>query len=348
MRRPTAPASHANRRAGVAVAALAMLVAVGANVATTAQGASASPDAEAVAVQTVPPAVPAPHATVLRPTATPAANADATATTSATSDPTPAAGASSATSPPAAASPSTSPSVPPKPVDPLAGLSKKERKAFGGCLKRTVGPHSSGGCATLALSSLKKAGYYPWSNVGTITVAGVNALLNYQRSRGLTATGTTTKATWIALATKAHAVPIALPKTCFTKGVVLCVDQAHRKLFWLRDGKVVRTFAVRLGGYNASPKTHKWRIFPTANGTWKVYDKQVDPASDNYGSGAMPYSTMFYPDMYVHYSPGFHSVGYSMSSHGCVNIGQLSQAQWIFTHTPIGAKVHIFSPKATA
>ena len=82
-----------------------------------------------------------------------------------------------------------------------------------------------------------------------------------------------------------------------------------------------------------------------ANGTWKVYDKQVDPPSENYGSGAMPYATMFYPDMYVHYSPGFHSVGYRQSSHGCVNIGKLAEAVWIFRHTPIGSKVYIFSPK---
>ena len=114
------------------------------------------------------------------------------------------------------------------------------------------------------------------------------------------------------------------------------------------NGKVVKTFKVRLGGYNQHAKTHIWRNFPTANGTWKVYDKQVDPASENYGSGAMPYSTMFYPDMYVHYSPGFHAVGYAGSSHGCVNIGKLSDAIWIFKNTPIGAKVHIYSTKASA
>jgi lipoprotein-anchoring transpeptidase ErfK/SrfK len=39
-------------------------------------------------------------------------------------------------------------------------------------------------------------------------------------------------------------------------------------------------------------------------------------------------------------------VGYATSSHGCVNIGQLSQAMWIFKHTPIGALVYIYSQKA--
>ena len=83
-------------------------------------------------------------------------------------------------------------------------------------------------------------------------------------------------------------------------------------------------------------------MFPTASGTWKVYDKQVNPYSKTYGAGAMPYSTMFYPDMYVHYSPGFASQGYAGSSHGCVNIRKLADAKWIFKNTPIGSKVFVF------
>jgi hypothetical protein len=242
----------------------------------------------------------------------------------------------------------TPPPAPQPPPDPLAGLSKKEHKAFSACLKRQVGAHSSGSCAKLALSRLKKAGLYRWPVGSSIGVAGANALLNYQRSRGLTATGTTTRQTWIALATKAQPLDAQLPAKCLGSGVNLCVNQGERKLYFLRDGKVVRTFKVRLGGYNYHPKTHKWRVFPTANGSWRVFDKQVNPKSDNYGSGAMPYSVMFHPDMYVHYSPGFHADGYAKSSHGCVNIGQLSEAIWIYKHTPVGARVTVFTPKAAA
>ena len=242
---------------------------------------------------------------------------------------------------------SPTPTVPTPPVDPLAALSRKTRKAFRPCLRKSVGPGSTGACALLVQKRLKSAGFHPWRVAGRINTEGVNALLNYQRSRGLTATGRTSKATWVALATKARTVPSVLPKKCtHSKGIILCVDQAHRTLTWLRNGKVVRTFRVRLGGWNFHPKTKKWKVFATANGAWKVYDKQVDPPSKNYGPGAMPYATVFYPDMYVHYSPGFRSVGYSRSSHGCVNIGKLSEAIWIFRHTPIGAKVYIFSPKA--
>lgn len=260
------------------------------------------------------------------------------------------AGSESAPAPQPSVSASTTPSpatTPTPPPDPLAHLSKAKRKQYQACLPKTLRAGSSGSCVTLLQTDLKKAGFYPWAKSRYVTVAGANAILNYQRSRGLQADGWVGKTTWLALATKAPTVSKQLPDTCYTKGVVLCVDQAHRTLTWLRNGKVVKKFNVRLGGYAQHAKTHIWRNFPTANGTWKVYDKQVNPKSDNYGSGAMPYSTMFYPDMYVHYSPGFHSQGYSQSSHGCVNIRNRSDAIWIFKNTPIGAKVHIFSPKAT-
>ena len=244
-------------------------------------------------------------------------------------------------------SPPPTPTPPPKPVDPLAGVSAKTRKAFKPCLTKAVGPGSGGACARLVQKTLKSVHYYNWGMSSRVNTAGVNAILNYQRSRGLTATGVVRKATWVALATKARVLPQVLPKKCTTsKGVILCVDQAHRKLFWIKNGKVVKTFKIRVGGWNYYVKTKKWKVFATANGTWKVYDKQVDPPSEQYGSGAMPYATIFYPDMYVHYSPGFHSVGYATSSHGCVNIGKLSEAMWIFKHTPIGAKVYIYSQKA--
>ncbi len=245
---------------------------------------------------------------------------------------------------------STPPPAKPKPVDPFDTLGKKAKKEFKGCLTKTVGPGSAGHCAQLVVKKLKAAKFYPWAMTSRINLSsGANAILNYQRSRGLPATGIVAKKTWVALATKAPAVPQVLPDKCKSKGIWICVDQAHRKLFWVKDGKVKKTVKVRVGGYNylkkKGQKKGQWRVYPTANGTWRVYDKQVDPPSKNYGSGAMPYSTMFYPDMYVHYSPGFHAVGYAGSSHGCVNVGSLSDAIWIFKHTPIGAKVYVYSPK---
>jgi lipoprotein-anchoring transpeptidase ErfK/SrfK len=254
--------------------------------------------------------------------------------------------------PSATASATATPSASATPTDPLQSVDAKTKKEFGNCLTKyvSVGPGSSGKCAALVLKKISAANLgYKVATGNSISVAGANAILNYQRSRGLTANAYVGKETWLALATKAPTVTSELPTKCTTTtGVILCVDQAHRKLFWIRNGKVVKTFKVRTGGWNQHPKTHKWRNFPTADGTYKVFDKQVSPASDNYGSGAMPYSTMFHPDMYVHYSAGFHSDGYTKASHGCVNIGQLSEAQWIFKNTPIGATVYVYSTKKAA
>lgn len=302
---------------GVTAAVLALLA--GCAISPAAAGVNSSPAATVVPTSAA--------------TASATASASATATGSAT-------GTASATP-----SPSATKTAEP---DPWTLLSASVRKKFKSCKNTTVRPGSSGACTQLLQKELKKAGFYTWSVSSYLSVAGVNAVLNYQRSRGLAADGFAGKATWLALASKAKSVSKELPKTCYTKGVVLCVDQAHRKLYWLKNGTIVKTFKVRLGGYAQHAKTHIWRNFPTANGTWKVYDKQVNPYSENYGSGAMPYSTMFYPDMYVHYSPGFNSVGYASSSHGCVNIRKLSDAQWIFNKTPIGAKVHIYSTKASS
>ncbi|MCB0911952.1 MAG: L,D-transpeptidase [Propionibacteriaceae bacterium] len=248
--------------------------------------------------------------------------------------------------------PSTIPPTPePTPTDPWDALSKKTKKQFKGCVDKVVGPGSSGKCASLVIQKLKAAKFYPWASTSVINrTSGANAILNYQRSRGLNPTGYVKKKTWLALAARTPALPVKLPKKCYADGIVICVDQSHRKLFWMKNGKVKRTVKVRLGGYNylkkKDQKKGEWRVYATANGTWRVYDKQVDPASENYGSGAMPYSTMFYPDMYVHYSPGFHAVGYAGSSHGCVNVGSLTDAIWIFKHTPIGTKVVTFTLKA--
>ena len=101
--------------------------------------------------------------------------------------------------------------------------------------------------------------------------------------------------------------------------------------------------SLYLGQVKEKRKDHeKWRLYPTANGLFRVYDKSVSPPSENYGDGAMPYSVMFDPNMYVHYSADFHRRGYARASHGCVNVGDRDDAQWIFRNTPIDALVYVY------
>ncbi|QLQ15934.1 MAG: murein L,D-transpeptidase [Micropruina sp.] len=247
-----------------------------------------------------------------------------------------------ATSAPVSQSASPKATPTPTPTQTKPTISPAAKKVYGSCLNKTINFWARGACVTLVQKQLRKLKFYSGPVNGTYGVSTINALINYQRSRGIRGTGVVAKLTWTALATKQPALPKVLPKQCLTKGVVLCVDEAHRRLTYLKSGKVIKEIKIRVGGFNSHPKTKQWRVFPTANGTWKVYNKMVSPPSENYGPGAMPYSVMFYPDMYVHYSPDFHRWGYSRSSHGCVNVGSLKDAIWFFKNTPIGAKVYTF------
>lgn len=166
--------------------------------------------------------------------------------------------------------------------------------------------------------------------------------MNYQRSRGIDSTGTIGPETWTALLLGKDELPDRMPSECTGPGVNICVSKAHRKMYWVKDGSVVKTFPVRLGGFNTD-KEGRWVRHETVAGTYKVFKKDANPCSPRYGCNSMPYSTMFHPDMYIHYSSGFASEGYSGSSHGCVNIRSLADAKWIMTNTPIGATVRIYS-----
>lgn len=228
------------------------------------------------------------------------------------------------------------------PDRPLPTLTTAQHDVYGTCLTTTLGSWSKGDCANLVREKLAGLGYYQGPATGRISASAVNAVLRYQRSRDLPATGTVSEQTWYALASEQPARTEDLPPECTLPGVVLCVDQAHDTLRWLRDGEVIRTIKVRTGGFTTEPKTGQWRVHPTVNGFYRVYNKHRNPKSENYGAGAMPYSVMFDPNMYFHYSSDFARRGYSTSSHGCVNIGSKDDAVWVFENTPIDARVLVY------
>ncbi|MDO5534964.1 MAG: L,D-transpeptidase family protein [Propionibacteriaceae bacterium] len=254
------------------------------------------------------------------------------------------------------ATPTPTPTPTPVPVDTTIGLRRpsfpdrprptltpEQEATYGACLETSVSNWSKGDCATLLQEELIRLGYLEGEPEKRIGVAAMNALLRYQRSREVAADGNAGPQTWYALASGRPARDDALPRECTEiPGVVLCVDQAHSTLKFVRDGVVERTFEVRLGGWNSDAKTKKWRVFPTANGLWRVYNKHRNPSSPTYGEGVMPYSVMFDPNMYVHYSADFAKRGHTRSSHGCVNIASKEDAQWIFDNTPIEARVWVW------
>lgn len=269
--------------------------------------------------------------------------AAATPTPEVTATPTPVTPTVTPTSTPAPKSKAASPKPKPdKPKAALPGLSADQQAMFGSCMSTRISNWSSGDCARLAQHALAEVGFFKGKPSKRIDVRGTNAILNYQRSRGIPATGTIDETTWNALATRKEARSAALPAECKVAGTVLCVDQGARKLTYLVDGQVKKEVRVRLGGYAQHAKNKNWRNFPTANGNFRVYSKHRNPQSENYGSGAMPYSVMFDPNMYVHYSADFARRGYNTSSHGCVNVGDKAAAIWLYQNTPVGARVHIF------
>ncbi|HHU39245.1 MAG TPA: L,D-transpeptidase family protein [Propionibacterium sp.] len=271
----------------------------------------------------------------------------------AATDPSPAPAAVSAQPRPTA---SATPTPTPEPLDTTIGLRRptyedhprpnltpvREAK-YGECLDVTVSTWSKGPCATLLQEELKRLGLLEGEIQTRIGIPAMNALLRYQRSREVNPDGVAGKQTWYALASGRGPRPTALPRECTEiPGVVLCVDQAHDTLTFVRDGEAVRTIDVRLGGWASDAKTQEWRVFPTANGLWRVYNKHRNPSSPTYGEGVMPYSVMFDPNMYVHYSADFAKRGHARSSHGCVNVATKDDAQWVFDNTPIEARVWIW------
>lgn len=252
--------------------------------------------------------------------------------------------------------PSPEPTPTPEPIDTTIGLRRPtyvehprptltaaQEEKYGACLDTTVSNWSKGECATLLQNDLIALGYLEGEPQKRIGVAAVNALLRYQRSREVNPDGYAGAQTWYALASGRPARTTDLPRECAElPGVVLCVDQAHSTLKFVRDGVVEKTIDVRLGGWASHAKTKEWRVFPTAPGLWRVYNKHRNPYSETYGAGVMPYSVMFDPNMYVHYSADFARHGYARASHGCVNVATKDDAQWIFDNTPIEALVWVY------
>lgn len=199
---------------------------------------------------------------------------------------------------------------------------------------------STGTCVKQAQELLKARGYYDDTVNGTFSVSTVNATLNFQRAQAISADGVIGPMTWSRLRAP-RAVSTYIPSSCKTSGTVLCGSKAQQKLFFMQNGVIKKTFIVRYGGYTTQPDG-KYRIHNTVSGTYRVYNKHVNPYSQRYGAGAMPYSVMFNPNMYVHGSADFAKYGYKTASHGCVNIRSLDDAKWIYDNTPIGAKVVIY------
>ena len=118
---------------------------------------------------------------------------------------------------------------------------------------------------------------------------------------------------------------------CLT-GRVLCVSKQDRKVRWMVDGEIKKTFDARFGKSST----------PTRNGAYKVYWKSRDHVSSLYGS-PMPFAMFFSGGQAVHYSSDFARRGYAGASHGCVNIRDYAGIKKLFDTVRVGDKVIVYS-----
>ncbi len=122
----------------------------------------------------------------------------------------------------------------------------------------------------------------------------------------------------------------ALDPRCL-EGRVLCVDKTSSTLRWVVDGQVLKTVDTRFGG----PAT------PTREGLFSVTVKSRDHVSSLYET-SMPFAMFFSGGQAVHYSPDFAAVGYSGTSHGCVNVRDYQGIAWLFDEVQLGDKVVVY------
>lgn len=122
-----------------------------------------------------------------------------------------------------------------------------------------------------------------------------------------------------------------IPKRCKVHGRVLCADKTARKLYYLTDGKVVRSYAARFG----------CAATPTREGTFSVQRKSRHHVSSLYHT-KMPYAMFFSGGQAVHYSADFAARGYRGCSHGCVNIRAKAGIRWIFDQVRVGDRVVVY------
>jgi Putative peptidoglycan binding domain/L,D-transpeptidase catalytic domain len=200
-------------------------------------------------------------------------------------------------------------------------------------------PHrgqTSSGVRALQLRLLKAkmlAPGYATGYFGPLTEAAVK---KFQRTYKLPVTGKVDKATWNLLVGKTGTMKITTPtvkldKRCKFSGQALCVDKTKRKLYYVKNSKIIKTLDARFG----------CAATPTRNGLFHVYSKRRHWVSTIYHT-PMPFSMFFSGGQAVHYSADFHNRGYLGCSHGCVNIRNYSGLEWIFDRIHVGDRVVVY------
>ena len=194
---------------------------------------------------------------------------------------------------------------------------------------------------------LRQLEWYAGAISGTYDAQTVAGVKGFQGKRELPATGEVDQRTLDRLSSMTrkpsaeemtNATPSAAPAPAATgvddrckTGRALCIDKTTRKLRWMVDGQVVRTFDVRFGS----------ELTPTREGSFVVNFKSRDHVSTIYNT-PMPFAMFFSGGQAVHYSADFAARGYNGASHGCVNVRDRGGIAWLFDQVNTGERVIVY------
>ena len=271
---------------------------------------------------------------------TPADPGTGSATTSASTSPT-------TTPSPTSTTPTAKPTPTKKPSTPTAKPTKtaKPSEPRPQPVVVILRPGDSGPKVRDMQARLKQIGWFSGdvsNNYGSRTT---EAIRGFQRKRGFPVTGVTDERTYNRIlsmtrtptrdelnnvkpvAPKPSAASWDVNKRCLT-GRVICISKSTRSLTWVIDGEAQYSMAVRFGS----------EAEPTREGVFGITWKKVDVISNLYHT-PMPYSMFFSGGQAIHYSGDFARNGYNGSSHGCVNVRNMTLLKQLYNAAPAGTKV---------
>lgn len=114
-------------------------------------------------------------------------------------------------------------------------------------------------------------------------------------------------------------------------GRVMCASKKDRKMRWMIDGKVIKTYDARFGCSRT----------PSDNGQFRVFWKSYNHTSTIYGTW-MPRAMFYNGGEAVHYSGDFAARGWNGCSGGCVNIRDFNGVSWLYGQVKVGDKVVVY------
>lgn len=214
-----------------------------------------------------------------------------------------------------------------------------------GTSRPTLQRGDKGSCVTLAQRKLAAKGAFNagfTTNFGPVTES---AVLKVQRDAGIAQDGIIGPVTWKVLNSGAAVAAVSsttastpqLPSKCLTTAKTICIVKgagSYATLYAVKNKAIVHSFPVRTGDARGS-------AYATTTGSYSVGRRYVEYFSKSYDNAPMPYSLFFNRGQAIHYSADFDRNGYggAGASHGCVNVGTMDDAKWLYGWSPLYTRV---------